>query len=503
MRDEISFSESSSVTKLTLDSISVNENQLNNISQTSTRRRENLMANVQNILSEEDQKLKAEMTENLRRKKLFKTLPIPTNDTDVKMKLREIGKPICLFGENVVDRRERLKKEIHTMIMETGQIPEAFLKSERNFTSEKVDNEIFYTEGPLELKAARMNILNYSIPRSAYRIEVAKKRFMELDRIQESIEYDELLQKNKNHEFFASRLGDERGCSRGNLSPDDNYYAVAGCSGTCSIFNVPDLSKLTQLKGHKDKVNSVVFHPNFPNIPAKGPNIASGSSDNTIKIWSMIPDKETQLSTTLAGHEDRVNFVDFHPSGNYLASTSHDKTWRFWDIETKKELLIQEGHSGAVFPLSFQQDGALLATGDLNGIGLIWDLRSGRVVMPLVGHVKRLMTIKFSPNCYTVATGSDDNTLRIWDLRRRLATHTIPAHLSLISDITFEHSEGKFLLTASHDSTFKMWNNRDWSLVRTFSANQGKFHSLSLTKDNQHLITTSDDRTVKLFSILI
>jgi U4/U6 small nuclear ribonucleoprotein PRP4 len=501
MRDEHSFSETSSATKLTLDNISINEHSFNNISL--PRRRENLMTNVQNILSEEDQKLKAEMTENLRRKKLFKTLPFPTSDSDVKSKLREIGKPICLFGEKALDRRERLKKEIHTMIMETGQIPEAFTKSEtRNYSTEKMDNEVFYTEGSQELKEARMNILNYSIPRAAFRIEVAKKKFMELDRIQESIEYEEFLQRNKDHEFFASQLGDERGCSRGSLSPDDKLFAVAGWSGDCSIINVPEMSKMTTLKGHKEKVNSVAFHPNYPIIPAKGPNLATGSCDGIIKIWSLMPERESQLSTSLLGHEDRVNFVDFHPSGNYLASTSHDKTWRLWDIETKKELLLQEGHSGAVFPLSFQQDGALLATGDLNGIGLIWDLRSGRLVMPLIGHVKRLMTIKFSPNCYTVATGSDDNTLRIWDLRRRLCTHTIPAHLSLISDISFEHSEGKFLMTASHDSTFKMWNNRDWSLVKTYSAGEGKFHSISLTKDNKNIITTSDDRTVKLFSIL-
>jgi U4/U6 small nuclear ribonucleoprotein PRP4 len=71
----------------------------------------------------------------------------------------------------------------------------------------------------------------------------------------------------------------------------------------------------------------------------------------------------------LRGHEDTVNFIEYHPMGHHLVSSSHDKTWRMWDIETEKELLLQEGHDGAVYPLSMHQDGSLLASGDLHGIG--------------------------------------------------------------------------------------------------------------------------------------
>lgn len=35
---------------------------------------------------------------------------VPTNDKEVKLRLRQLGEPICLFGENMADRRDRLKK---------------------------------------------------------------------------------------------------------------------------------------------------------------------------------------------------------------------------------------------------------------------------------------------------------------------------------------------------------------------------------------------------------
>jgi len=74
--------------------------------------------------------------------------------------------------------------------------------------------------------------------------------------------------------------------------------------------------------------------------------------------------------------------------GVHVASGSHDKTWRLWDIEHKKELLIQEGHSGEIYTLAFQQDGSLLASGDFHGVGLIWDLRSGKNILQFPAHKK-------------------------------------------------------------------------------------------------------------------
>jgi U4/U6 small nuclear ribonucleoprotein PRP4 len=89
-------------------------------------------------------------------------------------------------------------------------------------------------------------------------------------------------------------------------------------------------------------------------ISPDGPNIATASADKSVKLWSLNPELEFQKSVSLTSHEDTVNSVEFHPMGVHVASGSHDKTWRFWDIEKKKELLVQEGHSGAIYSLAFQ-----------------------------------------------------------------------------------------------------------------------------------------------------
>jgi len=138
------------------------------------------------------------------------------------------------------------------------------------------------------------------------------------------------------------------------LAPNEELFATSGWSGVAKIWGIPDCELRTELRGHTDRINSIKFHPfSTVHLPEDGPNVATASADGKVRVWSLNPEFEFQRSIVLDGHEDIVNYVDFHPLGKHIASTSNDKTWRFWDLEYKKEILTQEGHAGEVYPLSF------------------------------------------------------------------------------------------------------------------------------------------------------
>ena len=67
-------------------------------------------------------------------------------------------------------------------------------------------------------------------------------------------------------------------------------------------------------------------------------------------------------------------------------------------METAEELLIQEGHSKAVFDIAFQTDGSVALTGGLDCYGRVWDLRTGRCIMFLDGHTKEIHSVEWMPN---------------------------------------------------------------------------------------------------------
>ena len=92
---------------------------------------------------------------------------------------------------------------------------------------------------------------------------------------------------------------------------------------------------LQTLEGHSDGVTSVVFS-------ADGQHLASGSDDNTIKIW----DRATGVCLqTLEGHGDGVTSVVFSADSQHLASGSRDKTIKIWDYAIGDCLQTLEGHS--------------------------------------------------------------------------------------------------------------------------------------------------------------
>src|SRR3954454_9249851 len=80
---------------------------------------------------------------------------------------------------------------------------------------------------------------------------------------------------------------------------------------------------LATLQGHTEGVTSVAFSPD-------GKMLASGSNDETIKLWDVQAGKE---HATLKGHTNEVTSVAFSPDGKTLASASLDGTVRLWDVQ--------------------------------------------------------------------------------------------------------------------------------------------------------------------------
>jgi WD40 repeat protein len=102
-----------------------------------------------------------------------------------------------------------------------------------------------------------------------------------------------------------------------------------------------------------------------------GKYLASGSYDDTIKIWNT---DTYNLARTLTGHNNSVVSVSFNPDGNYLASGSYDGTIKIWDIESNNPIAsLNINHP--VRSVCYSPDGKQLAIGHNHGLKVIqWKL---------------------------------------------------------------------------------------------------------------------------------
>lgn len=434
--------------------------------------------------------------QELMMKRRAQALAVPTNDMAVRTRLRKLGEPMTLFGEREMERRERLRTIMAKLdaegqldkLMKAHEEEEAAASAAKADFEEEIVEYPFYTEGTKTLLDARVDIAKYSLARAALRIQRAQRRRDDPDEDMDA-EMDWALKQAENLVLDCSEIGDDRPLSGCSFSRDGKVLATCSLSGVTKLWSMPEVKKVSTLKGHTERATDVAFSPVHDHL-------ATASADRTARLWST----EGSLLRSFEGHLDRLARISIHPSGKYLGTASFDKTWRLWDIETGEELLLQEGHSRSVYGIAFHHDGSLAASCGLDALARVWDLRTGRSILALEGHVKPVLGVSFSPNGYHIATGSEDNTCRIWDLRKKKSFYTIPAHANLISEVKFEAQEGYFLVTASYDMTAKIWSARDFKPVKTLAGHEAKVTSLDVAGDGQHIATVSHDRTIKLWS---
>ena len=137
---------------------------------------------------------------------------------------------------------------------------------------------------------------------------------------------------------------------------------------------------------------------------------------SSIGIW--LYDTAThQEVALLTGHTDDVISVAFSPDGSALASGSWDETVRLWDAVTGQEKATLTGHAGltgaGVMSVAFSPDGDTLASGGFRQVRL-WDAKTGQPKATLRRHTGYVYSVAFSPDGGTIASGSESGTIILW-----------------------------------------------------------------------------------------
>ena len=111
-----------------------------------------------------------------------------------------------------------------------------------------------------------------------------------------------------------------------------------------------------------------------------------------------------------------VESVAFSQDSSQVASGSHDKTVRIWNVmmgEVEAEL---KGHTNWVRSVAFSQDGSRVVSGSDDQTVRIWNVATGEVEAKLKGHTKSVKSVAFSQDGSRVVSGSDDKMVRIWNV---------------------------------------------------------------------------------------
>ncbi|MFO0937116.1 MAG: protein kinase [Gemmataceae bacterium] len=230
-------------------------------------------------------------------------------------------------------------------------------------------------------------------------------------------------------------------------SPDGKWLMIASDKNDeIRIYDALSICLLKSMKGPKGRIASLLFHPSTRRVAvaaynsefqyryyvydvktgdeifnkqgvalAYSPNgrwfVTEDSHDHDI----LLLDAEThEMISRLKGHDKSVHAAAFTPDSRILATCSHDRTVRLWDLESGTCRVLR-GHPDEVFTVTFHPDGTRLASAGRDRAVWLWDVERGEEVARLSGHSNYIRTLAFSPDGSSLASSSGDFTVRLWD----------------------------------------------------------------------------------------
>ncbi len=227
--------------------------------------------------------------------------------------------------------------------------------------------------------------------------------------------------------------------------------AFAQVAATAQTPTKPELIVQT---GHFGDVVVVKYSPN-------GNFIASGSEDNTVKLWDVTTGKVVR---TFVAHRGYITALDFNAAGDMLVTAAKDNTIRIWDVRKGTEVRTLPGHSFYASAVAFSPTNNIIASCSIDKTVKLWDIRIGKEIpIPLTGLTKAQNTLAFSPDGQTLAVGGDDNTIRLLNIQQNSVV-TLDAGAG-ITNLAYS-ADGSLLIAQCDNQAVKIYDAAKKTFLR-------------------------------------
>ena len=199
---------------------------------------------------------------------------------------------------------------------------------------------------------------------------------------------------------------------------DGRFFATSSDDSVVRFWNGRSELPFREVKGFPSKIITL-------DISYDGNSLVAGCENGKIYIVDLT-DESGQKQTILSGHLGEVNELKLFPDGEWLASTGKDKTIRFWNLQSGKEVRKITSVEGEFCDLAIDFTGQTIYASSESGVLQSWNLlwnynlrprRSYDEIHPLISSITAyyakyatLYSLPFTPeNYYKINSDSLSN----------------------------------------------------------------------------------------------
>lgn len=184
------------------------------------------------------------------------------------------------------------------------------------------------------------------------------------------------------------------------FDPNDPDILAAGLrSGQIILINWTNGTVLREAQEHESEILSLNFSPD-------GQWLVSSSADRTFHVLRRDTGERVH---TLQHLDARIPAAAFSPDGQWLATGGHDWQILLWNTATWESEYVLQGHTQGLYMLGFSDDGRRLISSSGDDTTIVWDLATRREVLQLEGQAAA-----FRPGSSDIVTGATDGMVYVW-----------------------------------------------------------------------------------------
>ena len=283
------------------------------------------------------------------------------------------------------------------------------------------------------------------------------------------------------------------------FSSDGKAFAANFADSGAALWDVKTGRRIMTLAG----VSALTFSPD-------GKTLAVSSGSRTVRLWDVDTGKHL---TDLGPAKAPIGLlcdISYSPNGKTLAVAT-GTTVDLWNTVTKRQISVhtQKHELDIHFAhIDFSRDGNFTTTtytntpiqvdgGVTTAMGAqLWDGETGNLIATLAADGTAALA-QYSPDGRTIAVANTDNTVSLLDAHTGGLTATLSRHTAPIRNMTF-NAGSTLLVTTSDDRTVRLWNLPTTKNVATF-ATPSPALTAAFSKDDANVVTRTADSVIHIW----
>jgi WD40 repeat protein len=118
----------------------------------------------------------------------------------------------------------------------------------------------------------------------------------------------------------------------------------------------------------------------------------------------------------------------------------------------------------------------------------------------LEGHSDDVHDVAVTADGKRAVSASRDTTLKVWDLDSGIALRTLEGHSNSVVGVAVT-ADGKRAVSASRDTTLKVWDLDSGVALRTLEGHLFSVYRVAVTPDGKQAVSASYDKTLKVWDL--